>query len=139
MRRAGSIAPVALLLVGCTVTTAPVPRPVINATEATGTLIVSWTVDGQADPDGCVRAAATTVHIALTTTAGADAGTYAPDCAAFELSIHLAPDDYAGSALLVDARGRPRTSTAMLQSFTILGGDIITTSIDFAPETFTPN
>ncbi|MEA2752407.1 MAG: hypothetical protein QOI41_6550 [Myxococcales bacterium] len=139
MRRAGSIAPVALLLCGCTVTTAPVPRPVVLATESTGTLVVSWTIDDHADADACVRAAATSVHIALTTTAGADAGTYTPDCATFSMAIQLAPETYAGSALLVDALGRPRTSVVMLQSFTILGGDVITTPIDFAAQTFTPN
>lgn len=146
MRRRGSIAPVALLVLllpvlpfGCTVTTAPVPTPAILATEATGTLIVSWTIARRDDRGVCDAGAATAVRIHLVTSAGADAGTYGQDCAAFSTSIRLDPESYAGTAVLVDALGGARTSTMTLQPFTILGGDVITTPIDFAIETFTPN
>jgi hypothetical protein len=146
MRRRGSFARVALVVLllpvlpfGCTVTTAPVPTPVILATEATGTLIVSWTVARRDDRGVCDEGSATAVRIRLVTTAGADAGTYGPDCAAFSTSIRLDPASYAGTAVLVDALGRARTSTMALQPFTIIGGDVITTPIDFAIETFTPN
>jgi hypothetical protein len=148
MRGRGLIAPVALLVLllpvlpfGCTVTTAPVPgaRPVILATEATGRLIVSWTIARRNDRGVCDAGAATAVRIHIVTTAGADAGTYGEDCAAFSTSIRLDPESYAGTAVLVDALGRARTSTMTLQPFTILGGDVITTPIDFAVETFTSN
>jgi hypothetical protein len=145
MRRRGSIGPVALLMLfavlpfGCTVTTAPIPTPTILATEATGTLIVSWTIARRADRGVCDAGSATAVRIHLETTAGADAGTYGQDCAAFSTSIRLDPESYAGTAVLVDALGSARTSTMSLQPFTVIGGDVITTPIDFAIETFTPN
>ena len=60
---------------GCTVTTAPVPTPVALATEAAGTLVVSWTIEGRDDRVGCDTAAAIGMRIHLVTTAGADAGT----------------------------------------------------------------
>lgn len=141
MRRTGSIAPVALalLLFGCSVTTGPAPAAVILGTESTGTLVVSWTIALNADRDACTHAAVTTVSIHLATTRGADAGTYSQDCTAFSTSIRLAPETYQGSAVLLDAMGRARTSAVTLQSFTILGGDVITTPIDFSIATFTPN
>lgn len=148
MRRRGSIAPVALLVLlltvlpsGCVVTTAPVPdaRPAILATEAAGTLFVSWTIARRDDRGVCDEGSATAVRIRLVTTAGADAGTYGQDCAAFSTSIRLDPESYAGTAVLVDALGRARTSTMTLQPFTIIGGDLITMPVDFAIETFTPN
>ena len=142
MRRAGSIArglALALLLFGCSVTTGPVPTAVIIATESTGTLVVSWTIELNAAPDACTHAAATTVSIHLVTTGGADVGTYSQDCTAFSTSIRLPPETYLGSAVLLDATGRARTSAVQLQSFTILGGDVITTPIDFSITTFTPN
>ena len=142
MRRTGSIALVALLLLlpcACTVTTTPMPTPVILGTEPTGTLVVSWTIERHDDHDACARAGATAVSIHLTTTAGADAGTYGQDCTTFSTSIRLGPETYAGTALLVDALGRARTSVVTLDSFTILGGDLIATPLDFVVETFTPN
>lgn len=142
MRRAGSIArglALALLLFGCSVTTGPAPAAVILGTESTGTLVVSWTVELNAAPDVCTRAAVTAVSIHLATTRGADVGTYSQDCAAFSTSIRLPPETYQGSAVLLDAAGRARTSAVQLQSFTILGGDVITTPIDFSIATFTPN
>ena len=148
MRRTGAKATVAtravivLLAVspfGCTVTTAPVPTPVILATEATGALVLSWTIARRDDRDVCDAAAATAVRIHLVTRAGTDAGTYGQDCAAFSTSIRLEPETYAGTAVLVDALGHARTSTMTLQPFTILGGDFVTTTVDFAIETFAPN
>ena len=140
-----TIASIALLVLipalpfGCTVTTAPVPTPVALATEAAGTLVVSWTIKGRDDRVACDTAAAIGVRIHLVTSAGADAGTYGQACTAFSTSVRVGPESYAGTAVLVDALGRARTSTVALQSFTVIGGDVITTSIDFGIEIFTPN
>jgi hypothetical protein len=142
MHRAGWIArelALALLLFGCSVTTGPVPTAVILGTESTGTLVVSWTIELNAAPDTCTHAAVTAVSIHLVTTGGADVGMYSQDCTAFSTSIRLPPETYQGSAVLLDATGEPRTSSVQLQSFTILGGDVITTPIDFSIATFTPN
>jgi hypothetical protein len=145
MRGGSSIASFALLVLlvvlpfGCTVTTAPVPTAVILATETTGTLVVSWTIERRADRDACDGAAVTAVRIHLVTAAGTDAGTYEQDCRAFSTTVRLDAATYAGSAILLDALGGARTSTMTLRSFTVLGGDVITTRIDFAIETFAPN
>ena len=142
MRRAGSIAPIALLLWGCSMDTGPVPPPVvIVATEPTGTLVVSWTIELHADSAACTQAAVSTIRIHLATAGGADAGTYEDACKAFSTSIRLAPDTYLGSAVLLGGggQGTTRTSLVELQSFTILGGDVITIPIDFSVTTFTPN
>ena len=140
MRRAGSIAPIALLLWGCSMDTGPVPPPVvIVATEPTGTLLVSWTIELHADSAACTQAEVSTIRIHLTTAGGADAGTYEDACKAFSTSIRLEPDTYRGSAVLLDPMGTTRTSLTDLQSFTILGGDVITIPIDFSVTTFTPN
>jgi hypothetical protein len=142
MRRAGSIArglTLALLLFGCSVNTGPVPATVILGTESTGTLVVSWTIGLNASPDACTHATVTAVSIHLATTGGADVGTYSQDCTAFSTSIRLPPETYQGSAVLLDAAGRARTSSVHVQSFTILGGDVITTPIDFSIATFTPD
>lgn len=139
MRRAGSIAPLALLLLGCATATGPVPEAVVLGTESTGTLVVMWTIGLHTDRNACAREAATTIRIHLTTAGGADAGTYEDTCTAFSTSLRLDPATYQGSAVMLDARGATRTSNVPLQSFTVLGGDVITTSIDFSITTFTPN
>jgi len=116
-----------------------VPTAVIVATEPTGTLVVSWTIELHADRNACAQAGVTNIRIHLTTAGGADGGTYEDACTAFTTSIQLAPDTYQGTAVMLDAMGAARTSLVPLQSFTILGGDVITTPIDFAIMTFTPN
>ena len=144
MRHAGSIAPMALLLfgcslAGCTQTTGPGPAAVIVATEPTGTLVVSWTIELHADRNACAAAAVSTVRVHLTTAGGSDGGTYEEVCPAFSTSIDLVPATYQGTAVLLDAMGAARTSPVPLQAFTILGGDVITTPVDFTVTTFMPN
>ena len=115
------------------------PDPRRPRDRAAGTLVVSWTIKGRDDRVACDTAAAIGVRIHLVTSAGADAGTYGQACTAFSTSVRVGPESYAGTAVLVDALGRARTSTVALQSFTVIGGDVITTSIDFGIEIFTPN
>jgi hypothetical protein len=116
-----------------------VPTAVIAATEPTGTLVVSWTIELHADRNACAQAAASNIRIHLTTAGGADGGTYEDACTAFSTSIQLAPDTYQGTAVMLDAMDAARSSVEPLQSFTILGGDVIATPIDFSIATFTPD
>jgi hypothetical protein len=140
MRRARSLAPMALLLLmGCSTTGGPVPTAVIVATEPTGTLVVSWTLELRADAEACSADGVRSVRIHLTTAAGSDGGTYEDACTAFSTSISLAPDTYRGSAVLLDPLGTPVTAATTVPVFTVLGGDVISVPLDFAVATFTPN
>jgi len=127
------------VLAACSVPTGPVPTPVVVATEPTGTLVVSWTIDMAVDPGECTRAKAGAVRVELTTAAGTDAGSYEQSCTAFSTTIRLDPDTYQGSAVILDEMGAPLTAVEHVKSFTLLGGDVITTPIDFSIATFTPN
>jgi hypothetical protein len=129
----------AVVLAACSVPTGPVPTSVVVATESTGTLVVSWTIEMEADPSACTRAKASAVRVELTTAAGSDAGSYEQSCTAFSTTIRLEPDTYQGSAVILDELGAPLTASEQVRSFTILGGDVITTPIDFSITTFPPN
>ncbi len=129
----------AVVLGACSVPTGPVPASVVVSTESTGTLVVSWTIERQADPSACTRAKAGVVRVQLMTAAGADAGSYEQSCTAFSTTIRLEPDTYQGSAVILDEMGVPLTASEQVKSFTILGGDVITTPIDFSIAVFTPN
>ena len=129
----------AVVLGACSVPTGPVPTAVVVSTQSTGTLVVSWTIDKEADPDACTRAKAGAVRVELTTAAGADAGAYEQSCNVFSTTIRLDPDTYRGSAVILDQAGTPLTAAEQVKSFTILGGDVITTPVDFSIATFPPN
>jgi hypothetical protein len=140
MRHARSLAPMALLLLaGCSTTGGPVPAAVIVATEPTGTLVVAWTLQLRTDADACAADGVRTVRIQLTTAAGADGGTYEGACTAFSTAVTLAPDTYRGSAVMLDPLGIPVTAATTVPPFTIFGGDVVSTQLDFAIATFTPN
>jgi hypothetical protein len=129
----------AVVLGACSVPTGPVPASVAVSTQSTGTLVVSWTIEREADPSACTRAKAGAVRVVLTTAAGADAGAYEQSCTAFSTTIRLEPDTYQGTAVILDELGAPLTASEQVRSFTILGGDVITTPIDFSITTFPPN
>ncbi len=129
----------AVVLAACSVPTGPAPTSVVVSTRSTGTLVVSWTIEMEADPSACTRARASAVRVQLTTAAGNDAGSYEQSCTAFSTTITLEPDTYQGTAVILDQVGAPLTASEHVKSFTILGGDVITTPIDFSIATFTPN
>jgi hypothetical protein len=142
MRRARPLAPMALLLLmGCSTTGGPVPTAVIVATEPTGTLAVSWTLELRADADACAADGVRTVRIHLTTAAGADGGTFEGACTAFSAATTLAPDTYGGSAVLLDPAGIPVTAATATRvpAFTVFGGDVISIQLDFPIAALTPN
>lgn len=140
MRRARWLAPMALsILAGCSTTGGPVPTAVIVATEPTGTLVVSWTLELRTDADACSANGVSTIRIRLETASGGDAGTFEDACTTFSTSVTLAPDTYRASAVMLDMRGARVTSTATVPAFTVLGGDVIAIPFDFTIARVTPN
>jgi hypothetical protein len=121
---------------GCTVTAEPAPAAVIVPTQPSSTLVVDWTIELRTNPADCSLSGAATIQIQVITTSGLDAGTYEQACSAFSTSITLAPGSYSASALLVDAVGQARTTSVIIQPFTLLGNDVLHTPVDFPAASF---
>lgn len=121
---------------GCTATVEPTPTAVIVPTESTGQLVVDWSIQLRTDPNDCALSSAASIQIDVVTVNGQFVGTFAQDCAAFSTSIALAPGSYQATAFLLDPGGNARTTAVTVAPFTLFGGDVLHTPIDFPIDSF---
>ncbi len=101
-----------------------------------GILVVDWTVDGTTDPSRCDQADAASAQVTVSDLNGDTIGTFEQSCSAFAESISLQDGDYTASAVLVDANGKPRTTTVPINRFSIFGGDELDIPVDFPADSF---
>jgi hypothetical protein len=101
-----------------------------------GVLVVDWTIEGVNDARDCASEGADSIDVVLSTAAGDAVGDFNGYCEDFDLSVQLAPGDYYGNATLLDAAGRPRTTSVDLGRFSIFGDDELHVPIDFPLDSF---
>lgn len=101
-----------------------------------GVLVVDWTIEGASDPRDCASEGADSVDVVVSTAAGDPVGEFNGYCEDFNLSAQLAPGDYYGNATMLDAAGRPRTTSVDLGRFSIYGDDELHVPIDFPLDSF---
>jgi hypothetical protein len=102
-----------------------------------GAAVMDWTIDETKDPGRCQISGATTFHVALYDSAGRFTGEFVQDCAAFATTIGgLGADTYTGNAELLDASGRPRTTSVSLAPFSVLASASVTVAVDFPASSF---
>ena len=100
-----------------------------------GTLQVDWTIRGHVDPDLCLQAGAATLAVDVYDSHGL-VGTYDAPCRAFATSIALYPDTYSADATLLDAAGRPRSTTVAIAPFRVWRDSTTAIPIDFPLSSF---
>jgi hypothetical protein len=134
LSRFATVAAVALAMSGCTTSVEPAVQ--VDPTFSTGTLIVDWSIGLDTNPADCVNSGAAVIEIHIVSLSGFDAGTFQQSCEAFSTSIVLDPDDYTGTAQLIDGANNVRTTSVSLQPFSIFGGDQIEIPVDFPANSF---
>ena len=102
--------------------------------DAQGTLVVDWTVDGTKDPSEC-QGRATTLDVTVGSSNG-DSHEYQADCDAFSTSIDLPAGSYNATAVLIDDAGNDRTTPIDINPFRIHDGETFTAPIDFPAGSF---
>jgi hypothetical protein len=120
----------ALLATGCVVEHGGPPPP------DDGTLRVDWTVDGSPDPNLCNQANAMTLDLAVYDDGGNSVGDFQTDCAAFAITVGLAPGRYSASARLLDSGNGVRTTTVDISPFVIDSNTELDVPIDFPASSF---
>jgi hypothetical protein len=94
-------------------------------------------VDEVTDPNVCIMGNAATFDVVLRTASGQFAGEFQASCTSFGTSISsLVPGDYTGSAMLLDSRGAPRTTSVYIQPFTIFENSNLVIDLDFPANSF---
>lgn len=132
-----ALAALATTSTACTASVSPNPAPApVVVVATTGTLTVDWTINETKDPNQCSQGAASAIQITVTDSNQQPAGTFEQSCTAFATSITLDPGSYQAEARLIDAVGTPRTTTVVINPFTILGNDELSTPIDFSASSF---
>lgn len=101
-----------------------------------GALVTDWTIEGAKDSRDCAAMGADSIDVVVSTAAGDVVGDFSAYCEAFAIDIQLAPGSYYGSATLLDAASRPRTTSVDLGDFRILGDDELHVPIDFPLDSF---
>lgn len=98
-------------------------------------LVLRWSIDGKRDPNECVKSMASDIEVSVFD-GGREVGAWRQRCDAFAISITLNPGNYSGSALLLDAYRRPRTTSATIDPFTLRGNDTIEVPVNFPGSSF---
>ena len=119
-------------LAGCAVDQGP-SRVVVAGD---GALVVDWTIEGAKDSRDCAAMGADSIDVIVSTAAGDVVGDFSGYCEDFAVDVQLAPGSYYGSATLLDAASRPRTTSVDLGAFRILGDDELHVPIDFPLDSF---
>jgi hypothetical protein len=101
-----------------------------------GVLVTDWTIEGAKDSRDCASMGADSIDVVVSTAAGDTVGDFTAYCEAFAVDVQLAPGHYYGSATLLDAASRPRTTSVDLGDFQILGDDELHVPIDFPLDSF---
>jgi len=121
-----------MALAGCVVDEGPSRVAVVGD----GALVVDWTIESARDSRDCAAMGADNIDVVVSTAAGDVVGDFSGYCEDFAIDIQLAPGSYYGSATLLDAAGRPRTTSVDLGNFRILGDDELHVPIDFPLDSF---
>jgi hypothetical protein len=74
--------------------------------------VVDWSVAGGQAPNLCFQFDAATISVVVQTSSGAFIGDYRQACDLFATSIMLDPGSYLADAVLLDPRGRERTTAS---------------------------
>jgi hypothetical protein len=117
--------------------TVPPPPPLPPPVPAAGSLTLRWTVNQTTDPNSCVLGNASTLDVVLATSSGQFAGEYQASCGAFATTIpSLTPGNYTGTAQMLDAGGRARTTVINISAFTILENSTLVVDLSFPANSF---
>lgn len=134
MKRAAIVFALAALtgsLPGCIVSTND------SAVVSTGTLTVSWTINGSSDPNQCNQSVVSDIDILVTSPDSAIAvGDFAHPCSDGVTTITLDPGTYAADAALVDSAGVERTTRVHIDTFAIHGNSDLSIGVDFPASSF---
>ena len=125
--------------IGCSVqaSTDAGPPPPPPPGPVAGSLTLRWTVDEVTDPNVCIMGGAAAIDVVLHTTDGGFAGEFQQSCTNFQTTIApLTPSGYVGSAILIDAGGRQRTTAVTIQPFNIIDGTNLVVDSDFPANSF---
>jgi hypothetical protein len=118
-------------LSGCLIET-PAPHP----HDLSSTLTVTWSINDSVDPAQCRQSDADSFDIIVETRAGDFVDEFTANCEDFETSIDLPAGRYRASAILLDSRGRDRTTAVDIEPFTLFEGDEFVVDIDFPARSF---
>jgi hypothetical protein len=122
---------------GCSVDASPNFPETTPTTSTSGALTVQWTIVGSSEPVTCDAAAATAIDITILDSTGTNVVTrLQQSCNAFATSIALEQGIYAAQARLIGDGGAPRTSTVLIDFFTILGQSQWMQPVDFPKTSF---
>lgn len=109
----------------CAALPAQLPQP--------GTVVLTWTVGDAAAPGACEAVGAGTFQVVLSDWEGHPAGQWSAACGQFATSVTgLAPDEYAGHAVLLDSAGNACTAPVDLADITVVGATTETFPVDFS-------
>lgn len=84
---------------------------IVHDEPVTGTLTVRWSIEGTYDPAACGWHRAATAHLVVTTPGGAHEASLQPPCTVFATSVGLYPGRHMVSLTILDASGRPVSTT----------------------------
>jgi hypothetical protein len=101
-----------------------------------GAVTLRWSVSGTFDPNACVSFGATEARVDLYDAFGAPIRTAFLDCRAFSARFDLNEGRYSARVELTDPGRQPRTTSAPVAPFTIVGGSNLTIDVDFPPNSF---
>ena len=98
---------------------------------ATGSLTVTWTIEGSASPAECDSVGADNVELALFDASGTQTANVYAACQDFSVSVELPEGSYDAEVTLVDASNRSVSTTLSLRNLDVIEGTDITSDIDF--------
>jgi hypothetical protein len=125
----------ALSLTGCFVEASPLgtsrggPPPFHAA--VSGTVTVTWTVQGVARPVTCSFFNAAALELIIYDASGREIRRDTAPCSRFTLTSSLLPGTYHGVATLIDARQRARTTSLPIPNIVIKPASDLVIDIDF--------
>jgi hypothetical protein len=114
---------------GCTGSAGVIVSP--PAGGPSGTLSITWTIEGTASPSRCDEVGAANLELAIYDRGGAQVADVFADCRDFSVSVELPEATYDGDVTLRDAADNPVSTTLTLQSLEIIAGTELTSDIDF--------
>jgi hypothetical protein len=101
-----------------------------------GTLVQSWTIQGNVNPASCDTAGATQMRVIAVNSAGFAEATNFVACSAFSTSFALPQDNYTATATFLGANGLAVSQTKIVPIFGISNDTTTYRTIDFAISDF---
>jgi hypothetical protein len=106
-----------------------------DGTELGGALAVDWAVKGGRRELDCNAAGASYILVEVKSLRNDYRSEFSGSCNLFSTTMSLTPDEYEGQAALFDGSTQ-LTRVVELGPFTVLEGQVTSTSIDFTPSVF---